>query len=133
SKGVQFLAIDADADDSIIAVASEAVRHDMEFPFVKDFTGACVRALGVERTPEIALLDEQRRLRYRGRIDDQYRLGGTRADATRADLKEAFDAVLAGREVAVKATPVYGCMINLPEARSTKKTLTLAQPPARLV
>jgi peroxiredoxin len=126
-KGVQFVAIDADTDDSIVAVASQAVRHDMEFPFVKDFTGACVRALGVERTPEVAVLDDQRRLRYRGRIDDQYRLGGTRVDATRHDLKEAIDAVLAGREVTVKETPVDGCVISLPEARPSKKNISFAE------
>ena len=108
AKDVQFVAIDVGADDSILAVAAQAVRHDMEFPFVKDFTGDGVRALGVERTPAVVVLDEQRRLRYRGRIDDQYRLGGTRAAATRHDLQEAIDAVLAVREVAVKQTPVDG-------------------------
>jgi len=127
AKGVQFVAIDVGADDSILAVAAQAVRHDMEFPFVKDFTGDGVRALGVERTPAVVVLDEQRRLRYRGRIDNQYRLGGTRAAATRHDLQEAIDAVLAGREVAVKETPVDGCLISLPESRSPKRNVTFAE------
>src|SRR5437773_1209185 len=34
NKGVQFLAINVGADDSILAVATQAVRHEMEFPFV---------------------------------------------------------------------------------------------------
>jgi thiol-disulfide isomerase/thioredoxin len=111
-KGVAFLAIDAGADDSILAVATQAVQHEMEFPFVKDFDGSCVAALGVRRTPEVVVLDAERRLRYRGRIDDQYRLGGTRAAPTRRDLVAALDAVLAGKDVAVAETPVDGCLIT---------------------
>ena len=74
-------------------------------------------ALGVRRTPEVVVLDEGRRLRYRGRIDDQYRPAAAARQPTRNDLKEAIDAVLAGREVAVAETPVDGCLITLPEAR----------------
>src|SRR5437868_10353198 len=40
-KGVQFVAINVASDDSILAIGTQAVRHDMEFPFVKDFTGDC--------------------------------------------------------------------------------------------
>src|SRR5262252_893624 len=105
-RGAQFLAVNASEEDSITAVAAQAVRHGMEFPFVKDFDSACAKALGVKRTPEAVVLDRGRRLRYRGRIDDQYRLGGARPAPSRHDLKEALDAVLAGREVAVKETPV---------------------------
>ena len=78
-KGAPFVAINVGVDDSILAVATQAVQHDMEFPFVKDADGSCVASLGVRRTPEVVVLDAERRLRYRGRIDDQYRLGGTRA------------------------------------------------------
>jgi hypothetical protein len=114
-KAVQFLAVNVGTDDSIVAMASQMVRHEVEFPFVKDFDGDCVRALGVKRTPEAVVLDGKHVLRYRGRIDDQYRLGGTRPAPTRHDLREALDAVLAGREVAVKETPVDGCLITLPK------------------
>ncbi len=113
-KGVQFLAVNEGADDSITAVATQAVRHGMEFPFVKDVDGRCAETLGVRRTPEVAVLDAGRRLRYRGRVDDQYRLGGARAEPTRRDLALALDAVLAGKDVAVPETPVDGCPISRP-------------------
>jgi peroxiredoxin len=125
-QGAQFLAVNVGPDDSIVAMASQAVRHDVEFPFVKDFDHGCVKALGVQRTPEVAVVDAQGRLRYRGRIDDQYRLGGTRTEPSRHDLKEALAAVLAGREVAVKETPVDGCPITKPEARKPSGALTFA-------
>jgi len=120
SKEVQFIALNAAEEDSIIAMATQAVQHEVEFPFVKDAGGVCARTLGVRRTPEVVVLDGDRRLRYRGRIDDQYRLGGARAAATRHDLKEALDAVLAGREVAITETEVDGCPITFPRPRKPR-------------
>ncbi len=117
TREVQFLAVNAAEEDSIVALATQAVQHEVEFPCVKDPGGVCARALGVRRTPEAVIVDEQRRLRYRGRIDDQYRLGGARPAPTRRDLKEALDAVLAGREVAVAETEVDGCPITFPRLR----------------
>jgi thiol-disulfide isomerase/thioredoxin len=125
-KGVPFVAINVGADDSILAVATQAVQHDMEFPFVKDADGSCALALGVRRTPEVVVLDAERRLRYRGRIDDQYRLGGTRAAPTHRDLAAALDAVLAGKDVAVTDTPVDGCLITPPKATPSAERVTFA-------
>src|SRR5262245_20296181 len=70
SKGVQFVAVNVGADDSIRAMAAQAVEYDVEYPFVKDHDAVCAAALGVKRTPEVVVLDAARKLRYRGRIDD---------------------------------------------------------------
>src|SRR5207253_6648887 len=113
--------VNAADEDSVVAMATQAVQHGVDFPFVKDVGGACARALGVRRTPEVVVLDGERRLRYRGRIDDRYRLGGTRPAPTRRDLKEALDAVLAGREVTVTETEVDGCPITFPKARKPRE------------
>jgi peroxiredoxin len=126
TKGVQFLAVNEGADDSIVAMASQAVKYEMEFPFVKDFDGVCAELLGVKRTSEVVVLDGERRLRYRGRIDDQYRLGGTRTAPTRRDLVEAIDAVLAGKEMAIAETPVDGCPITRAEPVAVKGHVTFA-------
>jgi thiol-disulfide isomerase/thioredoxin len=126
-KGVQFLAVNVGLEDSMVAVASQAVAYEMEFPFVKDYAGRCVQALGVDRTPAVVVLDERRGLRYRGRIDDQYRLGGARAQATRAELKEALDALLGGGDIKVKETPVDGCLITLPKAPPPETGITYSE------
>jgi thiol-disulfide isomerase/thioredoxin len=118
-KGVRFVAVNAADDDSVIAMATQAVRAEMSIPFVKDFGGVCARALGIRRTPEAVVVADGH-LRYRGRIDDQYRLGGTRKEPTRRDLKEAIDAVLDGRPVAVPETEVDGCPITFPKPREHK-------------
>jgi peroxiredoxin len=126
-KGVQFLAVNVGAEDSIVMMAAQALKYDMEIPAVKDFDANCAQALGVERTPETVVLDEARVLRYRGRINDQYRLGGVKAEPTRQDLKEALDAVLAGREVEVTETAVDGCLITRPELAQNKTPVTFAE------
>lgn len=125
-RGVRFLAVDVEEDDSVLDIGAQAVQHDLEFPFVKDFDGGCARALGVNRTATAVVVDAGRRLRYRGRIDDQYRFGGARAGATHQELRDALDAVLAGREVAVKETPVDGCRITFPEPPARDPSVTFA-------
>jgi thiol-disulfide isomerase/thioredoxin len=126
-RGVQFLAINVGPEDSIVQMAAQAVRHEMDFPFVKDFDYSCVDALGVQRTPEVAVLDGARRLKYRGRVDDQYRLGGTRAQPSRQDLREALDAILAGKEPSTSETPVDGCLISRPEPKQPAQPITFAE------
>ncbi len=127
TKGVQFVGVNVGAEDSIREMAAHAVEHDVEYPFVKDFRGRCAEQLGVKRTPEVVVVDAERKLRYRGRIDDQYRLGGARLTPTRQDLQEALDAVLAGKKVVVEETPVDGCLITRGEQLATKERVTFAE------
>jgi len=126
-RGVQFLAVNVGAEDSIVGMAAQAVEHDAVFPFVKDFDLKWVDALGVQRTPEVAILDGERRLRYRGRIDDRYRPGGARKEPTRHDLAEALNDLLAGRPVQVPVTPVDGCLITRVDLPRPELPLTFAE------
>jgi peroxiredoxin len=111
-KGVQFLAINANAQDSFIAVSAHAQERALPFPVLKDFDGQAADALGARRTPEVFLLDAKHVLRYRGRIDDQYGIGTRRDAPTRRDLKEALDELLAGKPVTTPTTDVPGCVIG---------------------
>jgi hypothetical protein len=63
-------------------------------------------------------------LRYRGRIDDQYRIGGARPAATQDDLRQAIDDLLAGRPVVVAETLVDGCLITRRELAPPAKPVT---------
>lgn len=109
---IQFLAVNVGAGDTLRTMAGQAVDLQITFPFVKDFDLSCVRTLGVTRTPEVVVLDRDRRLRYRGRVDDQLRLGGARPAPTRRDLCEALTDVLNGRPVSRPETSVDGCLIS---------------------
>lgn len=117
-KDVQFVAINVGPEDALTEVAYQAIKVDAQFPFGKDFSGETVKALGVERTPEVVVLDGELTLKYRGRINSQYRTGGVAPEAGREDLKEAIEDVLAGRELSVKETPVDGCKITFEELKS---------------
>jgi hypothetical protein len=126
ARGVQFLAVNVGPEDSVLDTAAQAVELNVPFPAVKDFDARCADALGVTHTPEVAVLDGERRLRYRGRIDDQYRPGGARPAPGRHDLKEALDELLAGKEVSVPLTVVDGCEITRPALDRPEKPVTFA-------
>jgi len=126
-RGVQFVAVNAGMGDTIATMAAQAVEHGVEFPFVKDFDYRVVDAVGVERTPEVVVLDGERMLRYRGRIDDRFRTGGQIGEPTRHDLALAIDGVLAGKPVEEPMTPVEGCLITKPADNSHDKPVTFAK------
>jgi hypothetical protein len=71
----------------------------------------------VSRVPSVVVLDGDFVLRYRGRVDDRYGVGSRRDQATRADLVQALEEVLAGRNVTVAQTEADGCLL----ARGGKK------------
>lgn len=126
-KGVQFLSLNVGTEESIVEVAAQAVKAKIAFPFGKDFDGEAARKLGATRTPEVVLLDADKRIRYRGRIDGGVRFGGVVPGKTREDLKEAVEDVLAGRDVQMKETPVDGCLISFPKNAPPRRTVTYAE------
>jgi len=125
-KGVQFVALFPGAEDSIAGLAAFAVKHHIPFPCGKDYDAVCATALGVTRTPEAVVLDGERRVRYRGRIDDQYRPGGGLAKPTREELRAAVEDVLAGREPKNAVTTVDGCPITVAPV-AEKQHVTFAE------
>ncbi|MFO0809882.1 MAG: redoxin domain-containing protein [Gemmataceae bacterium] len=126
-KGVAVVAVNVGSDDSIPAMAATALRAGCEFPVVRDFDLSCARAVGASRTPEAVILDATRAIRYRGRIDDQYRHGPALPAPTRNDLRDALDAVLAGKPVASPEVPADGCPITAPTAPAPAKPPVFAK------
>lgn len=117
-RGVRFALVNVGPHDGMNAVAARALEAGVDFPALKDPRGDVARALGVERSPEVVVLDAARRLRYRGRIDDQHRVSGERPTPTREDLREALEDVLQDRPVRTAETPVDGCRLARPPAAS---------------
>lgn len=114
-RDVRFVVVNEGPEDSVVRIAAQALELNAGFPFVKDWDGQVARAVGVDRTCHAVILDRDYRLRFRGRIDGQYRFGGVRPTVGRQDLREALLDVLAGRPVRVAETPVDGCKITVPE------------------
>ncbi|HEY2840639.1 MAG TPA: redoxin domain-containing protein [Pirellulales bacterium] len=115
-KGIAFVGIDANRQDSATEIAAFARQHKIDFPILKDLNQTVVDRLGATRTPEVLLLDAERRVRYRGRIDDQYGLvanaGYQRKEPSRRDLAEAIDELLAGKPISTTLTTPTGCLIG---------------------
>ena len=78
-----------------------------------DTNHALVKASGAQVTPEVMVVLPGGQIAYRGRIDNKYvALGRARQAPTVHDLREALDAVLAGKPVASPRTSPIGCYIT---------------------
>jgi thiol-disulfide isomerase/thioredoxin len=130
---VVFVSVNVGAGDSIRDMAAHAVDFSIPFLTVKDYDLSVANSLGVSRVPECVILDASKQIRYRGRIDDQFRLGGTKPSASRADLKIALDEVLAGQNVTVAATTVDGCAITPPVTTAPASSLTFHKDVAAII
>src|SRR5689334_23260625 len=108
-KGVRLLAISpndpkairldelgyTDLSDSFDEMKIRAKEHDFKFPYLYDGeTQATARAYGVVATPHVFIFDQQRMLRYVGRIDDS-----DVKQVKSRDACNAIDALLAGKPV----------------------------------
>jgi peroxiredoxin len=116
-QDVQFVGINANAQDTLQEIAVYAHEHDSEFPLLKDAGAEVADKFGATRTPEAFVLDRDRVIRYHGRIDDQYGVGASRNKATHHELIDAIAAVYAGRSVTVTQTQAVGCLIGRRDAK----------------
>ena len=113
SKGVAFVGINANSQDSRERIAVHAQQNAIPFPVVKDVGNKVADQLGARRTPEAFIVDRFGIIRYQGRIDDQFGIGYSRpGKPMRRDLALALDEVLAGKVVSVPRTEVSGCCIG---------------------
>jgi thiol-disulfide isomerase/thioredoxin len=90
---------------------------DMQYNFVYLYDGdnqQMSKAYGAQATPHIFIFDNERRLRYNGRIDNSEKPG----TATQHDARLAIEALLAGKEVPVQVTKTFGCSIKWSDKRN---------------
>jgi peroxiredoxin len=112
NRGVQILAINSNDQDSLAEVVEHAKERNLPFPMLKDAGQQAADAFGARRTPEAFLLDRNRTIRYRGRIDDQYGYTYRRGAPTRTELKDALEELLAGKAITVPESECLGCLIG---------------------
>jgi peroxiredoxin len=112
-QGVQVVAINSDdpqliPTESYLGMIEVAKERHYSFPYLKDEDGKVARDYGAQLTVHAFLLDRDRRIRYRGRIDDSPKPAFVKTN----DLRNALDDVLAGREVKVRETAPFPCGID---------------------
>ncbi len=114
-RPVKWTGICVDPDLTDAEVRAHARDFKLIFAVARDRHGAFARKIGATMTPEAFVLDDHRRIRYYGRIDDQFAARGVRnAAPTGADLRDAIAAVLDGKPVAAQHVPAVGCPIPEP-------------------
>jgi peroxiredoxin len=111
-RGVAIIGINSNQHDQLRDIAKFARAHEVAFPLLKDSDNRVADQFGALRTPEVYLLDAERRVRYHGRIDDQYSVGQQRARPGRRNLIIALEELLAGKAVSQPETTAQGCFID---------------------
>lgn len=136
ARGVVFLGINSNRQDSITELRAYARRHKLEFPILKDVGNTVADSFGATRTPEVFVLDEDRKVRYHGRIDAQYGFGAgvgyVKPKLERSDLAEALDELLAGEDVSVATTELKGCLIGRIHDQHADSEVTYSRQIARI-
>jgi len=94
-------------NDSFEEMAPFAADLNWTFPYLYDGeTQEFARACGAQATPHVFIFDADRKLRYTGRMDDG---GRARGPVEKSYIRDAIDALLAGRDVAEPTTRAIGC------------------------
>lgn len=114
TRGVAFVALNSNAqttyaDDSFAGMQTRAKQRGFEFPFLHDGSQQVALAYGALKTPHYFVFDAARKLRYTGRMDDRPRHPG---EETTRELRDAVDALLEGREIAVPLSNPIGCNVK---------------------
>lgn len=112
ARSVRVIAVISNRQDSLEEINAFATRQELEYPVLKDAGNRFADQIGAERTPEIFVFDASRKLRYRGRVDDQYGIGYVRDQPRRKDLRIALGELLSGQNVSLPRTSAVGCIIG---------------------
>jgi peroxiredoxin len=133
ARGVVFLGVCSDAGTPAARLVEHVTKHGWTFPVVRDERGVLAQRVGAETTTTVVLLDQHRRVRYRGALDDQYGVTGRKPAPTREHLVLALEEVLGAKPVSVASTPAPGCPISFAAPASTRTTLTWSGEVAAIV
>lgn len=117
-RGVRFVAISSNdaeryPEDSFERMSERARQKGYPFAYLYDASQEVARAYGAVCTPDVFVYDHDRRLAYRGRIDETRPGQGT---STGADLRRALDELLETGAVALDQVPSMGCNIKWKDA-----------------
>ena len=113
-KGFRFVVISVNdavtyPDDGFEAMKRRAAERGYVFPYLYNEDQTTARALGAVCTPDLYVFDRERQLAYHGRLDDSPM---DPAKVKRRELREAVDALLAGKRPLPVQNPSIGCSIK---------------------
>ena len=114
ARGVKLVAINSNETvehptDSFEHMVARAKEKKFPFPYLRDESQEVALAYGGLRTPHFYVFDAQRNLRYTGRMDDNPKM---EALAKTHELRDAVDALLAGKKPPVDQSNPLGCNVK---------------------
>ena len=113
-KGVQLIGINSNdvdryPDDSMENMQKITKEKGINFPYLLDVSQEMAKTYDAVCTPDIYVYGKERKLLYRGRIDDNWE---HEEKVTQRNLKEALDCIVAGKEVPREQISSIGCSIK---------------------
>lgn len=113
-KGVQFIGINPNDEiryptDSLLHMKELVQEKGLNFPYLRDEFQKVAQMYHAERTPQVFVFDQERKLRYTGGIDNNYK---DAAAATERPLEDALNALVEGREVEKPEAHFIGCSVK---------------------
>jgi len=113
TRGVLVYAVQAEVSTPDAEVVRYAKDYHYSFPLLLDPRQVMVQLTDAKVTPEAAVLSPEGKVLYMGRIDNRMAdFGKQRFQATERDVRDALEAVLAGKPVPHPVTKSIGCAIN---------------------
>lgn len=113
AKRISFRLVFPDRDLTEETVRCHLADYGLTLPFTIDRDHALVKRASATTTPEAVIFDPEGRVLYQGRIDNRYSdLGDRRGTVTEFYLRDALDAILAGKKPSVARTEAIGCLIE---------------------
>jgi peroxiredoxin len=113
-QGVQLIGINSNdvdryPDDSMENMQKITKEKGINFPYLSDVSQEIAKNYDAVCTPDIYVYGTERKLLYRGRIDDNWE---HEEKVTQKNLKEAVDCIVAGKKVPDKQVSSIGCSIK---------------------
>ncbi|HEY1922263.1 MAG TPA: thioredoxin family protein [Tepidisphaeraceae bacterium] len=113
-RGMKMIAINSNETeqhpmDSFDLMVTRVKEKKFPFTYVRDESQEVALAYGALRTPHFYVFDAQRKLRYTGRMDDNPK---NEALAKTHELRDAVEAILAGRKPPMEKTNPLGCNVK---------------------
>lgn len=96
-------------EDSFEEMKKRAAEKGFIFPYLRDESQSAAKEYEAVCTPDIFVYDKERILKYRGRIDDNWK---DESKVQSRDLERAIDLLLAGKEIDFDMIPSMGCSIK---------------------
>jgi len=123
AKGIAVVGINSNdvvnfPDDSPKNMAKVAKKVGFTFPYLYDETQEVAKSYRAACTPDFFLFDKERKLVYRGQMDDSR--PGSEIPVTGVDLIRAMDAVLTGKDIRSDQKPSMGCNIKWKKANEPR-------------